>query len=198
MDLYSRFVALFKVLLPLAALAILATLFLLSRGTDFTAIPFGEQDVADRMRDQQITAPFFSGVTPAGEEIMFKAAVVRPGGKAAPAEAVDLSARITLADGARITLKSQEGSFDLQQDMAHFKGDVRVTTSTGYVVTTDRLDSALSGVAAHTPGPVTGTGPLGDFTAGRMAIDTKTPGGPVHMLFNRGVKMIYDPIKSED
>ncbi len=193
MDLYSRFVALFKVLLPLAALAILATLFLLSRGTDFTAIPFAEKDIAERTRGQQVTAPFFSGVTPAGEEIMFRAALVRPGGKDTPAEATDLSARITLADGARITLKSQTGSFDLQQDMAHFDGDVRITTSSGYIVTTDRLETALSGVEAHTPGPVAGTGPVGDFTAGRMTIGTKTPGGPVHMLFNHGVKMIYDP-----
>lgn len=198
MDLYSRCVALFKVLLPLAALAILATLFLLSRGVDFTATPFAEKDLADRMRDQQITAPFFSGVTPEGDEIMFKAGVVRPGAKDAPAEADDLSARITLVDGTRITLKSQKGSVDMRRDMAHFKGDVRITTSTGYIVTTDRLNTALSGVEAQTPGPVAGTGPLGDFTAGRMILKAETPGAPVHMHFNQGVRMIYDPKKTED
>ncbi|MBI6628470.1 LPS export ABC transporter periplasmic protein LptC [Pontibaca salina] len=198
MDLYSRCVALFKVLLPLAALAILATLFLLSRGVDFTATPFAQKDLAERMRDQQITAPYFSGVTPEGDEIMFKAGVVRPGSKGAPAEADDLSAKITLVDGAKITLKSQKGSIDMRQDLAHFKGDVRITTSTGYVVTTDQLDTALSGVAARTPGPVAGTGPLGDFTAGGMTLKSETPGASVHMHFNRGVRMIYHPQKPKD
>ena len=45
MDRYSRMVAIFKVLLPLAALAILSTLFLLSRTIDpTTTIPFADQD----------------------------------------------------------------------------------------------------------------------------------------------------------
>ena len=98
MDLYSRMVAFFKVLLPLAALAILATLFLLSRGNDpDTAIPFTEKDVADRLRDQQITAPFLSGTAPNGDEIIVTATLARPGGQNTPAEATDVSARITAA-----------------------------------------------------------------------------------------------------
>lgn len=198
MDHYSRLVAIFKVLLPLLALAILATLFLLSRGTDFAAIPFAEEDVAERLKSQQITEPFFSGVTPAGEEITVKAALARPGAGDAPAEALDLSASITLADGAQIDMQSQTGRINIQQDLAQFEGDVRITASTGYTVTTDRLETALSGVSASTPGQVSGTGPIGDFTAGRMTIGAKNEGEPIHMLFNGGVKLIYDPKHSEE
>jgi len=198
MDLYSRMVALFKVLLPLAALAILSTVFLLSRSVDPTAtIPFAEQDMADRMRDQQVTAPFFSGTTSKGDEIMVTASVARPGGPNAPAEATDLDAQITMVDGTRLTLRSDTGSVAVDQDIATFEGHVKITTSTGYVVLTETLHATLSGITANTPGQVDGTGPLGEFTAGNMQIDTKTEGGPVHMLFNNGVKLIYDPKRPE-
>lgn len=198
MDLYSRFVAIFKVLLPLLALAILATLFLLSRSTDFAVIPFGEEDVAERLKSQQITEPFFSGVTPAGEEITVKAALARPGGGDAPAEAVDLSASILLPEGAQIDMQSQSGRINIQQDTAQFDGTVVITSSTGYQITTDRLDAALSGVSASTPGQVKGTGPVGEFSAGKMTLGAKSEGGPIHMLFNGGVKLIYDPKHLEE
>jgi len=197
MDLYSRMVALFKVLLPLAALAILSTVFLLSRSVDPTAtIPFAEQEMADRMRDQQVTAPFFSGTTSGGDEIMVTASIARPGGPNSPAEATDLDAQITMVDGVRINLQSDTGTVAVDKDLATFDGHVIITTSTGYVVLTDTLNTALSGITANTPGQIEGTGPLGEFTAGNMQIDTKTEGGPVHMLFKNGVKLIYDPKKT--
>lgn len=197
-DLYSRMVALLKVLLPLAALGILSTLFLLSRSADPTlSIPFAEKDMADRMRDQQVTAPFFSGTTPKGDEIIVTASVARPGGMGTPAEATNLMARITMADGVRFTLNSDTGVVAVNKDMATFTGNVKITSSTGYVVLTETLNTALSGISGNTPGHVEGNGPLGKFTAGQMQIDTKIEGGPVHMLFKNRVKLIYDPKKPE-
>ncbi|MEO0504251.1 MAG: hypothetical protein AAFZ14_13070, partial [Pseudomonadota bacterium] len=70
MDRYSRFVAWLKVLLPLAALALLSTLFLLSRNTDpIAAVPFADDELLDRVRDEQITGPFFSGTTTDGDRV---------------------------------------------------------------------------------------------------------------------------------
>jgi len=198
MDTYSRIVAFFKVLLPLAALAILATLFLLSRSVDPTAtIPFAQADMEDRMRDQQVTAPFFSGTTPKGEEIIVTAAIARPGGFGAPAEATNVSARLTLADGARITLDADTVRVTPNDDMASFSGDVRIATSTGYVLRTELLNTALSGIRGNAPGTVTGTGPIGDFTAGQMDITSQKAKDSVHLLFKSGVKLIYDPKQSE-
>ncbi|MHA6264345.1 hypothetical protein ACXYMO_14155 [Arenibacterium sp. CAU 1754] len=198
MDLYSRMVAFFKVLLPLAALAILATLFLLSRGNDpDTAIPFAEKDVADRLRDQQITAPFFSGTAPNGDEIIVTATLARPGGQDTPAEATDVSARITAADGGRMTLDADKASVDLPADLATFSGDVRISTSTGYVVRTEELNTRLHDLSGSAPGTIKGTGPLGDFTAGQMEFSAKNQSGPVHMLFKGGVKLIYQPKQIE-
>jgi len=187
-------VALFKVLLPLAALAILSTLFLLSRSNDPTAkIPFAENEIADRLRDQQVTAPFFSGTTPEGDEIVVSAALARPGSADTPAQATSLSARLSMTDGVEITLTSDTGSLALDNNTATFIGNVEITSSNGFVVNTETLHTALNAVAGNTPGTVSGTSPLGDFTAGRMTLTEIIAGGPLHMVFNDGVKLIYDP-----
>ena len=78
-DGYSRAVAIFKVLLPLAALGILATLFLISRGSQMDAvIPFAEDELNERTTNQQITKPFFSGTTAQGDELVVTADIARP------------------------------------------------------------------------------------------------------------------------
>lgn len=198
MDLYSRMVAFFKVLLPLAALAILATLFLLSRGIDpDTAIPFAEKDIAERLRDQQITAPFFSGTTANGGEIIVTATLARPGDAVSPAAAKDVSARITSADGSRITVDADTAKVDLPSDMATFSGDVRIATSSGFVVHTEELNAALEDMSGNSPGTITGTGPMGEFSAGQMEFSSKNRSGPVHMLFKGGVRLIYQPKQTE-
>ena len=80
-DRYSRMVQLLKVILPLAALTLLSAVFLLSRGVDLgSPIPFAEDEIVERTRDQQVTGPFFSGVTPQGEQIQVQAKLARPGG----------------------------------------------------------------------------------------------------------------------
>lgn len=198
MDFRSRMVALLKVLLPLAALAILSTLFLLSRSVDPTAtIPFAERDMAERLSGQQITAPFYSGSTTKGDEVIVSASVARPGGNGEPAQATDLRARINMIDGTRLTMESDTGSIGSDTDIATFSGNVRVTSSAGYVVTTDHLNTDLKGMTGNTPGPVKGTGPLGSFDAGRMQMRSDAEGGPVHLHFNNGVKLVYQPPKTE-
>ncbi|MGR3616910.1 MAG: hypothetical protein ACU0BB_12810 [Paracoccaceae bacterium] len=198
MDSYSRIVAFLKVLLPLAALALLSTLFLISGGRDTeTKIPFAEHEIDERLRGQQVTKPFFSGTTAQGDEIMVSAARARPGSTDAPADADDFQGRIRMVDGGEITMRSDTGHLLLDTDVVSFIGNVVIMTSTGLTVNTERLNSALNGVAGTSPGAITGTGVFGDFEAGSMQFSTKSAGGPVHMLFNKDVKLIYVPKKPE-
>ena len=125
MDRYSRMVAFLKVLLPLAALALLSTLFLISRGMNTEAtIPFAAHEIEERMRGQQITAPFFSGTTAQGDEIAVTASIARPGGATSPAVATDLVAVIRMADGGRLTLSSQSGDGQIDKDIPSLHGQV--------------------------------------------------------------------------
>lgn len=197
MDQYSRMVSYLKVLLPLAALALLSTLFLISRSADTEAvIPFADQEIAERMRGQQVTGPFFSGSTPQGDEIWVTASVARASVDT-PMLATDLKAEIRIASGGNLTLRSDRGSVQPDQDLAHFVGNVEITTADGMVVKTEVLKTQLSGLRAETPGDVRASSDLGELTAGRMEITSKTQRGPVHLLFTNSVKLVYHPQKLE-
>lgn len=199
MDPHSRLVAYFKVILPLAALALLSTLFLLSRSIDPTATaPFAQKEMEERVRGQQITGPFFSGTTDKGDEITVSARVARPAGAGGLADAEELRARMALAKGGEIELQSDTGSVDTATELASFQGNVRITTSAGYTVLTERLDAGIGTLSAQTPGTVEASGPVGEITAGQMQIGAKNQDGPVHMLFTNGVKLVYDPQKSRE
>lgn len=199
MDFYSRMVAFFKVLLPLAALGILATLFLISRGIDLDGtIPFAETEIAERLRDQQVTGPHFSGTTPSGDEIIVTADAARPAGPSGMASAQGVSARMTRADGGQITLAAHTVSVDPARDLARFDGDVEIQTSTGLIVRTDVLETALHGIKGRTPGLIEGTSPFGDFTAQKMQFGAKNGNGPIHVLFKGGVRLVYHPAKSSE
>ncbi|MCE8538925.1 hypothetical protein KBY27_15840 [Ruegeria pomeroyi] len=198
-DSYSRVVHYLKVLLPLTALGLLSAVFLLSsRGTDnVSPIPFAEDEIADRTRGQQVTGPFFSAVTPKGEQIQVQATLARPGGDNVPAEATDLVAELLLLGGRRIRLTSDMGTVQMDKDLAIFTGNVVITTSDGLTVTTEQLNAGLSGISGETPGSVRGTGPIGEFTAGSMQMGAENEGGPVHIRFKNGVKLLYDPKAAE-
>ena len=199
MDSYSRLVAYLKVILPLAALALLSTLFLLSGNGDREAtLPFARQEIEERVRGQQITAPFFSGTTDDGDEITVSARLARPTGSGGLAEAEELNAQMKMARGGQIALRSDSGTVDPDTDEARFDGAVEITTSTGYVVQTERLEANISRFRASSPGEVQATGPVGVLTAGQMEIAAKNPGEPLHMVFKGGVKLIYDPQKSPE
>ena len=198
MDSYSRLVAFLKVLLPLAALGILSTLFLLSRSVDpTTTLPFGEAEISERLRDERITGPYFSGTTDTGDQVILTASSARPGGPGELAEARDLAAQIRLARGGTVTLNADIGSFDPAADLARFTGAVRVETATGYRLTTDMLESAVNTLAARSPGQIDGTGPLGRLSAGQMELVTDPDTGTAHMVFKNGVKLIYEPKQGE-
>ena len=198
MDRYSRLVTLFKVLLPLTALALLSTMFLLSRTSEPEAtIPFAEEDVANRVRNQQVTGPFFSGVTPDGDEVLFTAEAATPVGQNKAGSARNLKARVTTVDGLVFDLRSERGTFWPPDDTATFLGEVVLETSNGYTLRTQTISTRIKTIAANAPGAITGNGPLGSFTAGGMILTSHSDTGDIHMLFNNGVKLIYRPKPSE-
>lgn len=198
MDRYSRMVAFFKVLLPLAALGLLSTVFLLSRNINPTAtVPFAEHEIADRLREKQITAPVFSGTTENGDEISVTAAQASPGASGSPATAVELRASLLTPDGLRIMLRSKTGTVNFTEKRATFEGDVEIETTTGYVLETALLNTSLDSVEANSPGQVTGDSPIGHLIAGNMTITAGNDEGSLHMLFNNGVKLIYTPKQPE-
>jgi lipopolysaccharide export system protein LptC len=192
---YSRLVRGLKFILPLAALVLLSTVFLLSRGRDTAnSIPYARVDLQERIKDGVINRPHFSGATKAGDLITFVADTAKPDpNDSARAEATNLAARIDLTSGTRITFAADTAMLDTGLGTAHLTGGVSISSSTGYNVRTEGLRTSLQEVSAESDGPVTGTGPGGQFDAGKMLLSADNDTGDAHLLFTNRVKLVYQP-----
>jgi len=176
------------------ALVLLSTLFLLSRNIDpMASIPFAEAEVNERMRDQQITGPFFSGSTEQGDQISFSAGEIGVADGNGRVTAKDVSAQIDLSSGARLVFFADLGEVDIANDTSILSGKVLITTSTGYKINSERLVSAMTSLNIESPNEIIAEGPLGTFSAGsmRLALSEKTKS--TQMVFTNAVKLIYDP-----
>lgn len=192
---YSIFVAWMKILLPLAALVLLSTLFLLSRSRDTaTGLPFTMTDLQERARDELISEPRFAGASTSGDLIAFEAETAQPDADAAHlAHATTLNAQIDLTSGTVVTFSSGSGLLNTRDQLAELSGNVVITSSTGYTIRTDHLTTQMAGVGAETKGPVSGEGPAGRIDAGKMLLSENPETGDVHLLFTNGVKLVYQP-----
>lgn len=197
---HTRLVNWAKIILPLVALGLLSTVFLLSQKADISdAIPYTEVDLAQRAHDQGATNPSFAGVTTGGEEISFRAASVRPDPEDVGRLLADTAtAKLRLNGGGTVDIAAQRGAADAAQKTARLEGDVRVSTTTGYDLRTDAIDTRFDTLFAETPGPVSGTGPPGELSAGRMILTSDPDTGAANLQFTDGVKLIYKPAKPKE
>ncbi len=193
-DAHSRLVAWAKIILPLAALAILSTLFLFARTIDpDDAIPYAEVDVAERIREPRLTAPTYSGVTSDGSSLTFKAAEARPGADGGAATAQSLSLLLETPDGGRADLSAASGALDSVAGMLTLQGGVIVTTSTGYTVRTEAVNARLDRTGLVAPGAITADAPMGKITASGMTLEQTGASGNYLLVFDGRVRLIYTP-----
>ena len=194
---YSRFVAWTKILLPLAGLALLSTLFLFSRGGDPTAnLPFSQADVTEIAREQRLSSPKFAGVTEDGSSIEVSAAVARPDlDQPQRMTGDDLRATVTLPGGATVVVTAPKGEVDASASTVTLNGGVHIVTSNGYQMTSDDLLASIAATSLTTSGAVDADGPLGTLNAGRM--DLSLQNNSYLLVFKDRVKLIYDPTKGE-
>lgn len=192
---YSRFVFWLKVLLPLGALAILSTLFLVAETLDpDKAIPYADVDVEKLIREQGITKPAFGGVTQSGARISMSADSVRPDeANQQRFLGEELVALVELPKGTRIDVASPIGFINSETREAVLDGGARLVTSQGYTIETERLTTRYDIVRAESAGTVFATGPGGQITAGRMTLDRDPESGDYLLVFKDGVRLIYHP-----
>jgi lipopolysaccharide export system protein LptC len=196
-NLHSRLVFWLKILLPLAALVLLSTLFLVSRGIrPEDAIPYAEGDIADQLRSPRLSTPDFAGVTADGAAISLKAAEVRlaPDGAGVPAEVQDLTGLVETPDGVRTELSAHSVQLDPPSNRMILGGGVKIASSSGYRIATPELSVALDRTSLSATGAITATGPAFSLTAGEMQLGLAdgTPGTYL-LVFKGGVRMVYQP-----
>ena len=191
-NLHSRIVMILKVTLPLVALAILSSLFLFSREIDpEDAIPYADVEIADRLAQPRMTGAGFSTVTSDGATLTLSADEATPsegGGRV-----TGLKGELATADGFRTEISAASGQLDRSAGTLVLDAEVRLATSTGYEVTTDRLTLGTDRSFMESGGAVLATAPIGQLEAGGLRMDV-TGDGKTHLLvFNKGVRLIYQP-----
>lgn len=195
-DRYSRLVLWMKVSLPLAALAILSTLFFVAETLDpEAAIPYAEVDVAKILREQGATSPTFGGVTSRGVEIALSAASIRPNDDAPNRwTGRTLKAKLDLPSGAQISIDSPEGIVDATQREAILQGGAVLETSTGYRVATEQMLTSFDEARVIASKGIVASGPPGEITAETMVLQRVDSDPPNHhLVFEGGVRLVYTP-----
>lgn len=190
---YSRFVQFAKIALPLLALGLLSTLFLFSRSVDLDeAIPMVDVNPEEIAREQLLTGPRFSGVASNGSTVTITAKTARPNLQdPTRMSAQEVFANIETVAGTTVLISSTDAQYDGTANQLDLMGGVRVSTSTGVLITTQTIQLQLDALELRAPQQVIGTGPLGEIEAGSMTI---TAQGDTHLLeFENGVRLVYDP-----
>ena len=195
-DSYTRIVGWLKITLPLAALGLLSTVFMLSNGREATQnIPFSDLDFDDNGGlAERVVSPNFAGATRDGDLISFRAQTARPVGEGAAQLELDLfEGEIAFADGRTLAVSAPHALVDQDRETVRFADQVSLKTGQGYVVTAQDLIASYADLFAETGGEVRGTGPNGHFVAGKMRLTTPDEAGDAYLVFTDGVKLIYHP-----
>lgn len=194
-DRHTRVVGWLKVALPLLALAVLATLFLLSDQIDpEAALPYAEVDVVDRAREPRMTAPSYAGTTSDGASLTLTADEARPAAADTPAEAQGLILELATPDGSLTELHARTAEIDQAGQRVILSGGVTISTETGYRMETPEVLAMMDRSGLESRGAVSATGPAGELQAGGMLLsqDKESPGTYV-LVFNKGVRLVYRP-----
>lgn len=198
-DGWTRLVRFLRIALPLLALALLSTVFLVARHLNpDDAIPYSDVDIADRLREPRMTSPDYAGTTADGADLRVTAETATPEKPetATGAAAQSVQGVLTTPDGVRTDLRSLSAQMDAGGDSVTFDGAVDLATSSGYSVQTDRMVARTDQTELRSLSPVTASGPGTRITAQEMVLtqDRAKPDSYV-LVFKGQVKLVYEPPK---
>ncbi|SDX73042.1 lipopolysaccharide export system protein LptC [Albimonas donghaensis] len=213
---YSRLVRWAKIGLPLLALALLSALFLIPQDKAFEGgLVYSTADLISLGEGLQVTNPRIEGATATGEPFVVEADSATPDGPD-PSE-VELSrvrgvfeqaggAAASASGGRDIRLLADTGVLRPRDQALSLTGAVRLETSDGYVVTTDRITADLRAGRAEAPGPVEAIGPQGSIASGSFRAERRqgdpaaaaeatlgAPGPGDYLWFENGVRVVWKP-----
>ncbi len=199
----SRVIAWLKILLPLMALAILSTVFLVAHRVDpVHEINYRNIEIAELAGQQMIRNPRYSGVTGNGVAVRLAATSALPEmtgpGSALPdrLQGREAKAEVDIPDGERIDVYADDLDLDVWGNLATFGGGVRIESSNGYVLGTETIRLALDAARMSSDTLTTLSAPIGRIVAHgfNMRKNTDSKGNYV-LVFNGGVKMLFEPGK---
>ena len=192
-DGYSALVAWLKTLLPIVALGLLSTIFLFSGRVDVTqSLPYTEHNIAEIVREQRITRPYFTGIASNGTEIALSAAYASPQIENAHIlEITDLSVVLRSTSDRMVQVTAGRGALDSATQTAQISTNVHIAALPDFWVTTQALDMNLNQGVVSAKGGFQGVTPLGAITAGEMHLQMTADDQQI--VFLNGVRLVYSP-----
>lgn len=189
-----------RLILPMSALALMATVFLLSRSIDpEVAVLDAGLDISTLTREPRVGGARIATVTRDDSNLIIHAQTIRSG------DALDRDTPVMLfLDAPRGTIafpnardvqfEAEDGKIDQQDDLIIMTGAVRLETSDGYVMDTPELRSTLSEVDVRGVGGVSGHGPAGELSADSLRLWRDPNAGDGYVLaFTGNVRLLYHP-----
>ena len=189
---YSLFVSWAKIILPMAGIALLSTLFLFARNTDQSSLPLAELE--EMARSARLTGPTFSGITDDGTIFTVSAGVAAP--DPADLRVVNIEKiRLLLSDpeGASVEITAARANYDGNTNMVSLLGLTRLVSSVGYSLETRGITADISSGTVTTSGALEAQAPFGEISAGRLTILRDAEAGGQQMVFQNGVQLVYQP-----
>jgi lipopolysaccharide export system protein LptC len=195
-NLHSHLVAWLKVILPLSALALLSSLFLMARTrTPEGELPFSKRDLAEMAARQQIDNPDFSSVTDDGHIIHVIARTAVP--RDDETDLIDttmLEGTLDTLAGDTFWVTANDGTLHPSTSVVDLSGNVRITSSTGYTLETEQMTADLEANFMETFAPARIQGPLGSIESQRATIQSAPDDtNALTAVFKGDVKLIYLP-----
>lgn len=208
---YSRVVRWLKIGLPLIALAILSSLFLLPRKQGLEGgLIYSTADLIAIGEGMVVSNPKFTGSTDAGEPFVVSATSATPDGPD-PKEVKLASPRASLDQDERsVELTAASGVLAPRDGRLSLGGGVELTTSDGYVVRTDAVFADFRAGTMQAAGHVVAKSPHGMIEAGSFRAENPkaaekgadAASGALaksgRFWFENGVRVTYDPRPQED
>ncbi|MCC5963523.1 MAG: hypothetical protein JJU09_10380 [Rhodobacteraceae bacterium] len=186
--------------LPLAALVLLSTIFLISGQVDpDQAVQESGLDIEELTREPRIGMVRIAGVTRDDAALNVTAAALRtpgdPRGDAPLRLFLDAPrGLLSFPNGRQVEFESESGQLDQTTERLVMRGDVRLVSSDGYDARMRELTTALDRSHILGTGGVTATGPPGEITARTVTIRPSENDSDGYLLAFRGdVRVIYHP-----
>lgn len=195
-EVHSRIVTILKLGLPLVALALVASVFLVQTDDRLGGtINFSEADIDQLGQGLRLTNSVFNGTTQVGDRFRIAAATLIP--DAAPpkrAAITTLDGDLELVDGPTVSLSADTGDLDIPTQRLDISGNVRLTSSDGYVLVADKATIDFLAGSFIAGDKVVTTGALGEITSGNLHVSpADTTGDARRFSFSNGVHVLYDP-----
>ncbi|MEM6489932.1 MAG: LPS export ABC transporter periplasmic protein LptC [Pseudomonadota bacterium] len=196
---YSRFVRIAKWLMPVAAIAVLASIFLTGHERGGVEALLSAEEAARLGAGLRLDRPRLAGVTKGGEPFVVVADAALPDGPMPDEIALEApQGRLMLSDGRTLSAVAESGVARRGAQTLTLDGGVTISTSDGYRFETDTLTLDMGAKGAATDVPVLGTHPRGRIEAGSMRITSPTGAlGAATVLFEGGVRVLFTPPRSD-